>query len=111
MYPDLSANAVGAASQAGRLNRLSDCVETRDTEVQRALSDLHSVIQRYDHVVGRLSSRLNSVVIPCTPAVACQEDKVSQGYQTDLGNTINSMRCQARDITDNLESLLDRIEL
>lgn len=89
--------------------RDADCATARETEVTRALSDLHSVIQRYDHLVGRLHSRLNSVIIPAPPAVC--NDKISQGYQTDLANTINSMRCQARDISDSLESLLERIEL
>lgn len=86
-----------------------NCGVARDTEITRALSELHSVIQRYDHIVDRLHSRLASVVIPSSSAVC--DGKPSQGYQTDLANTINTMRCQARDITDTLESLLDRIEL
>jgi len=87
----------------------TECSTGRETEVTRALSELHTVIQRYENIVGRLHNRLNSVVIPAPPA-ACN-DKVALGYQTDLANTINCMRCQFRDITDSLESLLDRIEL
>lgn len=86
-----------------------NCVE-RITEVNRVLSDLDSVIQRYDHLVVRLNSRLDCVVIPEAPACTGQE-KMPQGFQTELANRINNMRCTARDISDRLESLLERIEL
>jgi len=109
-----NANQLAAACGEAPKNTLAykgeDCCVERTTEVSRALSDLNSVIQRYDHLVGRLHSRLNCVVIPAPPACTGQE-KISQGFQTDLANHINSMRCTARDITDSLESLLERIEL
>jgi len=87
-----------------------DCCNEKTSEVRQALDDLNSVIQRYDHIVDRLSSRLNCVVIPAPPACSGIE-KSPQGYQTDLANHINGMRYTARDITDSLESLLERIEL
>lgn len=87
-----------------------DCCVERISEVRRALDDLNSVIQRYEKIVGRLSSRLDCVVVPSSPA--CSEvEKTPQTYQTGLANHINGMRCTARDITDILESLLERIEL
>lgn len=108
-----NANQLAAACGEAPKNTLAykgeDCVE-RMSEVRRALDDLNTVIQRYDHVVDRLSSRLNCVVIPAPP-VCSGIEKAPQGFQTDLANHINGMRYTARDITDSLESLLERIEL
>jgi hypothetical protein len=88
-----------------------DCPVERITEVNRSLSELRQVIERYDNVVTRLSARLSPVVIPAPPVCTGEANKVPVGYQTDLANSINGLRVLARDITDGLESLLKRIEL
>jgi hypothetical protein len=93
----------------GTIGTGGDCPVERASEVSMVLSELNSVIQRHDSLVTRLSSRL-SCVTTSAPAV-CNETTKDVQYQTDLANHINSMRMQARNVADNLESILDRIEL
>jgi len=110
MYQDENAKLGMRGMGEKEVYRGENCVTERTTEVKKALDDLNSVIQRYDHIVGRLGSRLSCVVSPAPPTSQGIE-KAPHGYQTDLANHINGLRCTARDITDNLESLLERIEL
>ena len=82
----------------------------RDTpEVARAMNDLRCVVERYDHLVGRLHDRLNCVVTPAPPA--CSDMSKESGYCTGLASAINEARCKLRDITNSLELLYERIEL
>ncbi len=82
----------------------------RDTpETARALNDLRAVVDRYDHLVGRLHDRLSCVVAPSSPV--CADEKEGIGYQTGLASDINGLRCKLRDVTNSLESLYERIEL
>ena len=100
-----------AAAMIGRTTSLGPgSSPERDTpEVMRAINDLRCVVERYDHLVGRLHDRLNCVVTPAPPA--CSEQCKESGYSTALASSINEARCKLRDITDNLESLYERIEL
>lgn len=82
----------------------------RDTpEVARAMNDLRCVVERYDHLVGRLHDRLNCVATPALPM--CSDQNKESGYCTELANAINGVRCKLRDITTSLEGLYERIEL
>jgi hypothetical protein len=110
MYEAKMAAAAQVSPRSTMAYHGDDCCVERTSEVSRALDELNSVIQRYDHLVGRLSSRLHCVVIPAPP-ICSGNDKPIQGYQTELANHINGIRCTARDITDSLESLLERIEV
>lgn len=78
-------------------------------EVARAMNDLRRVIERYDHLVGRLHDRLSCVATPA-PAECSDHDKEIE-YCTGLANAINEARCKLRDVTNSLESLYERIEL
>ena len=100
------------SSQYAGLNCNSRSIMPEDVvrrpEVSQAIDDLKSVVERYDSIVGRLSGKLGCVLVPSAPVGQGQAEK---GYQTDLANIINQQRCMIRDITDNLESILQRIEL
>ena len=85
------------------------CPPPRPPEVADALEGLRMVIQRYDALVGRLGGRLHQVLRPTEPTVA--DRCADRGYQTDLANEINGLRCLARDITDGLESIIERVEV
>lgn len=108
MYGKLgSPNMVGCAAISSTYNEPMEDVKCRP-EVAQALDDLRSVVERYDGLVGRLSSKLGCVTVPAPPVGS---DHAEKGYQTELANIINQSRCMLRDITDNLESLYQRIEL
>lgn len=80
----------------------------RQPEIIAALNSLESAVARYENIAAKLHSRLSAVTNPFnTPCEAIE----NASYQTDLGNRINAIRCQVRDITDGLENLLERIEL
>jgi hypothetical protein len=81
----------------------------RPPEVAEALEGLRMVIQRYDALVGNLGGRLYSVLRPAEPQVA--EGCAEKGYQTDLAREINGIRCLARDVSDALESIIERVEV
>jgi hypothetical protein len=82
----------------------------RDTpEVTRAINDLRCVVDRYDHLVGRMHDRLDCVTTPAPPM--CSNEAKESGYCTGLASAINEVRCKLRDITNSLESLYERIEL
>lgn len=86
------------------------CEPERDTpEVARAINDLRCVVERYDHLVGKLHDRLNCVTTPAPPM--CSDMNKESGYCTGLASAINETRCKLRDITNSLESLYERIEL
>jgi len=91
-------------------NNCNLAAPVRDTpEVARAMNDLSCVVERYDHLVGRLHDRLNCVATPAPPM--CSDTNKEIGYCTDLANAINGLRCKLRDITNSLEGLYERIEL
>lgn len=82
----------------------------RDTpEVARAMNDLRCIVERYDHLVGRLYDRLGCVTTPAPPM--CSDQGKESGYCTGLASAINEARCKLRDIINSLESLYERIEL
>ena len=78
-------------------------------EVPRALEELNQVVSRYDELVGRLSTKLETVITPAPPIAS--DNKEQSDYGTKLSAEINLTRCRLRDITDGLESLIQRIEL
>lgn len=102
MYPQEKPTGISNPNQCSS-------VECRVPEVERALNDLRAVVDRYDCIVAQLYDRLNCVVTPA-PSV-CSEQCEETGYNTILANYINESRCRIRDITINLESLYERIEL
>ena len=86
-------------------------IAARDkSETERALDDLRNVVERYDCLVGRLSDKLNPITMPATPQME-NDQSVEKAYQTGLASQINQLRCQLRNVTDNLESLYERIQL
>lgn len=87
----------------------SDAPERDTPEVARAMNDLHCVVERYDHLVGRLHDRLGCVTTPAPPMCTGPGEEI--GYCTSLASAINEARCKIRDITDSLEELYERIEL
>lgn len=101
-------NMQGCGIMPPDVTRIAEPVE-RVSEVWQALNRLTDAVQRYDYVVGALGPKLGSVLLPSSPTVAGNEKEV--GYQTDLANHINAIRCRIGDITDNLESMVSRIEL
>lgn len=78
-------------------------------ELSRSLEDLNQVICRYDRLVGELSAKLDPVLRPGSPE--CQSNEKDSGYSTQMAQRINSMRATTRDITNCLESIIERIEL
>lgn len=102
---NLKTTAIAASDLGGKC-----CAPERDTpEVARAMNDLRCVVERYDHLVGRLHDRLNCVTTPAPPM--CSDMNKESGYCTGLASAINEARCKLRDITNSLESLYERIEL
>lgn len=90
----------------------NECCDTapRDRrEVERSLSELQHVVERYDNLVHRLSDRLDSVVSSAPPS--CVDSAKEPGYCTGLASSIDDCRRKLRDITNILESLYERIEL
>lgn len=88
---------------------VSQCESARDIpEVRRALGNIDAVICRYDHLVGRLADRLSCITAPIPPAV---NDAKEPSYQTSLANELDVLQIRLRDITNDLESIYERLEI
>ena len=85
------------------------CAVERTSEVECVLSELSRVVQRYDHLMSQLHSRLASVVRAELPSPTVENKQII--FQTDLANRINDLQNHANGVTDGLESLLERLEL
>ena len=85
------------------------CSPPRDArEVERAVNDLQSEIDRYDNVASRLRGRLECITAPASPE-CCGVGSVD--YSTILASTLGSAFVRLRNITNDLELLYERIEL
>lgn len=101
----------GTMAGIGRIQS-EDCLVAsgRDTpEVVRAMNNLNSAVERYDNLVHRLQDKI-SCVTTCPPPQGEVLNK-EIGYQTELANSMDLVFRRLRDITNNLESLYERIEL
>lgn len=86
----------------------NSCEAKRESEVKMALHTLRNAVERYDCLVAKLGSKIDSVLLPAAPACS---DAQGPGFQTSLASEINHAVCQLRNINDNLESMVERIEL
>ena len=78
-------------------------------DVPDACESLRSTLGRTDHLVNLLADKLCAVVRQQPPETGCNPKMPER--QTALGKHIQGMQEQLRDITDNLESIINRIEL
>lgn len=77
-------------------------------EVERVVNQLSCAIDRYENLAAMLSIRLACVV---SPAVSTCGQTETVGYCTSLAATIDCSTRRLRNITNDLESLYERIEL
>lgn len=98
-------NKLGAGISTG--NQL--CPPVSDVrEVERVVNQLSCAIDRYENLAAKLSIRLDCVVSPVPPI--CEQTETT-GYCTSLAATIDCSTRRLRNITNDLESLYERIEL
>ena len=87
-----------------------ECEHVRDTpEVRLAISSIYDVICRYNGVVERLSNKLSCVTIPAHPITT--NSKLEPSFKTALANDLDNLRIRLKDITDELESIYDGLEI
>lgn len=96
-------NRIGGSANCGV------AAPAREYEIPQVISSLFGEIERYKNLFCRLSDRIQPVVTPCPPQETT--GKLGNGFNTNLASEINSANCLLSKITDDLESLLSRIEL
>ena len=85
------------------------CEPVRDTpEIQYVISSIDDVICRYNNVVERLSNRLSCITTAPSPN---GNTKSESTFKTSLANDLDNLRSRLRDITNELESIYDRLEI
>lgn len=96
----------------GNIGQVSgrDAAPQRTSEINSAIEELRQAINRYENLVHRFTDRINAVVTPAPPECTTS-GKEQRGQSTQLGMCLDGLHCQLRDITNDLESLYDRIEL
>lgn len=82
----------------------------KEYEIPQVLSSLFNEIDRYENLCVRITERIGSIVSPCPP----QDSKnglIEKGFNTNLATEIHHQKMKMRRVSDDLESLLSRIEL
>ena len=81
----------------------------RDTpEIRIVISNLDDSICKYDNLLSRLSDRLSCVLRQSNPNDA---KNVTKTFNTSLANDLNSLNIRLTNLTDDLESILYRLEI
>lgn len=78
-------------------------------EAYTGLEELNCVKNRLDNLVHRLQDKLSPVLTQ--PHPECRDNVKEQAKETNLGNAIDQLRICYRDLCNNLETIIERINI
>lgn len=93
----------------GPANYATSVQAQREYEIPQVLTRLFQEIERYENLCCQISDKVSSVVTPCPTAPDCPN--IATGPITQLAREINNATCRIKNISDDLESLKNRVEL
>lgn len=109
MYGDR--NAIGGGSIAGAGLAMNQSEATRQTEIPERMQMLESSLHTLGDVIEGLASRLSPVTRSLPPETGAKANTLVQAIHTDMGARLHSHEERVQRLTEQVRSILQRLEL